>query len=93
MRNWRAFLAYSLALALLSLICSFALFVLALLARVLLGDKSQSAFMLVMLPVMLTYVPTLFASFYASYRDVFALPEAETGTGTESGGDADAGTQ
>jgi hypothetical protein len=26
---------------------------------------------LVVLPVMLTYVPTLFASFYASYRDIF----------------------
>jgi len=81
MRNWRAFLAYSLALALLSMICSVALFVLALLVRGLLGDKSQNAFVLVMLPVMLTYVPTLFASFYASYRDVFPLPETETATG------------
>ena len=83
-RNWRAFLAYGLALALLSLICSFALFMLALLARGLLGDKSQGAFLLVMLPVMLSYVPILFASFYASYRDVFpqdeAAPQAEAGT-------------
>lgn len=75
MRNWRAFLAYGLALVLLSMICSVLLFVLALLVRGLLGDRSQGAFLLVMLPVMLTYVPTLFASFYASYRDVF--PEAE----------------
>ncbi|MGP1679681.1 MAG: BPSS1780 family membrane protein [Burkholderiales bacterium] len=75
LRNWQAFLAYGLALALLTMICSFALFVLALLVRGLLGDKSQGAFLLVMLPVMLTYIPTLFASFYASYRDVF--PEAE----------------
>ena len=45
----------------------------------LLGDKSENAFLLVMLPVMLTYVPTLFASFYASYRDVFAEPEAGAG--------------
>jgi hypothetical protein len=30
------------------------------------------------LPVMLTYVPTLFASFYASYRDIFPEPNAET---------------
>ena len=77
-RNWRAFLAYSLALALLSLICSLALFVLALLLRGLLGDKSQDVFLLVVLPVMLTYVPTLFASFYVSYRDIFAQPDAET---------------
>ncbi|MBE0620897.1 MAG: hypothetical protein IH605_09920 [Burkholderiales bacterium] len=76
MRNWQAFLAYGLALALLSLFCSFALFMLALLVRGLLGDQSQGAFLLVMLPVMLTYVPTLFASFYASYRDVFPDPEA-----------------
>ena len=71
MRNWRAFLAYGLAVVLLGLICSFALFVLALLLRGLLGDKSQNAFLLIVLPVMLTYVPTLFASFYASYRDIF----------------------
>lgn len=87
--NWRAFIAYGLALMLLSVVCSLALFVLALLVRGLLGDKSQNAFVLVMLPVMLTYVPTLFASFYASYRDVFApppaAPEAEAG--------ADAGAQ
>ena len=84
LRNWRAFCAYGLALVLLSLMCSVALFVLALLVRGLLGDKSQNAFVLVMLPVMLIYVPTLFASFYASYRDVFpqdeAAPQAEAGT-------------
>lgn len=75
-RNWRAFLAYGLALVLLSLSCSFALFMLALLLRGLLGDNSQDAFLLVVLPVMLTYVPTLFASFYASYCDIFPQPEA-----------------
>ena len=69
--NWRAFFAYGLALMLLSVTCSIALFTLALLVRGLLGDKSQGAFLLVMLPVMLTYVPTMFASFYASYCDVF----------------------
>ncbi len=78
LRNWRAFLTYSLALVLLSLICSFALFMLALLVRALLGNKAQDALMLVVLPVMLTYVPTLFASFYASYRDIFPEPNAET---------------
>jgi hypothetical protein len=76
LRNWRAFLTYGAAVALLGLICSFALFVLALLLRGLLGDKSQNALMLVVLPVMLTYVPTLFASFYASYRDIFPPPAA-----------------
>ena len=78
LRNWRAFIAYSLALALLSLSCSVVLFVFALLARSLLGSKSQDALMLVVLPVMLTYVPTVFASFYASYRDIFPEPAADT---------------
>jgi hypothetical protein len=76
LRNWRAFLAYGVAVVLLGLICSFALFVLALLLRGLLGDKSQDALLLVVLPVMLAYVPTLFASFYASYRDIFPPPDA-----------------
>ena len=81
LRNWRAFFAYGLALMLLSMICSFALFALALLLRAVLGDATQGAFLLVMLPVMLTYVPTLFASFYASYRDVFDPSAAEAGSG------------
>src|SRR5450830_1123144 len=76
MRNWRAFLAYGFAVVLLGLICSLTLFVLALLLRGLLGDKSQNAFLLVVLPVILTYVPTLFASFYASYRDIFPPADA-----------------
>jgi hypothetical protein len=77
LRNWRAFLAYGIALLALGLACSFALFLLALLVRGLFGDKSQNALMLVVLPVMLTYVPTLFASFYASFRDIFPPAEAE----------------
>ena len=75
LRNWRAFLAYGLAVMVLSAFCSFVLFALALLVRSALGSSSQNAFVMVMLPVMLTYVPTLFASFYASYRDVFPEPE------------------
>jgi len=85
LRNWRAFLAYGFALALLGLVCSIALFVLALVLRGMLGARSQDAFLLVVLPVMLSYVPIMFASFYASYRDIF--PEAEAtaaqGAGTQ----------
>jgi hypothetical protein len=84
LRNWRAFLAYALAVAVLSLVCSLVLFVLALLLRGLLGNRSQDAFLLVVLPVMLTYVPTLFASFYASYRDVFPDPVAAIENKTDS---------
>jgi hypothetical protein len=86
LRNWRAFLAYGVAVVLLGLICTFALFVLALLLRGLLGDRSQNALVLVVLPVMLTYVPTLFASFYASYRDIF--PPADAAPAAEAAADA-----
>ena len=85
LRNWRAFLAYGVALLLLGLICSLALFLLALVVRGLLGNKSQDALMLVVLPVMLTYVPTLFASFYASYRDIFPQPDTEAGASPDPG--------
>jgi hypothetical protein len=84
LRNWRAFVAYGLALVMLSMICSFAMFVLALLLRGLVGGKSENAYLLVMLPVMLSYVPTLFASFYASYRDVFGFPEAGSGAAADA---------
>jgi hypothetical protein len=84
LRNWRAFFAYGIALLVLGLVCSFALFLLALVARGLFGDKSQNALMLVVLPVMLTYVPTLFASFYASFRDIFPEPETEIKLESES---------
>jgi len=76
LRNWRAFLAYGLALLLLSLVCATALFALGLLMRAVLGSQSQQAFLLVVLPVMLAYIPTMFASFYASYCDIFPEPEA-----------------
>jgi len=82
LRNWRAFLAYSVAVLLLGLVCSFVLFLLALLMRGLLGDNSQNALLLLVLPVMLTYVPTLFASFYASYRDIFPPPDAAPAVAT-----------
>jgi hypothetical protein len=90
-RNWRAFFAYGIALLVLALVCSFALLLLALLLRGLPSGVSQNARVLVMLPVMLTYVPTLFASFYASYRDIF--PEPDGGTGAETGSDPAAGRE
>ena len=83
--NWRAFFAYGLALMLLGAICSLALFALAFSVRAMFGDQSQGAFLLAMLPVMLTYVPTMFASFYASYRDVFP----ETGDAADGAAQAE----
>jgi hypothetical protein len=63
--NWRAFLAYgavTLAVAL--------LLPLALLSLLLLLSLKVAAMSLVF-PLLLVLLPTLFASFYASYRDIF----------------------
>jgi hypothetical protein len=67
--NWRAFLVYGAAAALVTLVVPF---VLAVTLRTLIGGVSFAWLALPMLGVLL---PTLFASFYASYRDVFATPE------------------
>jgi hypothetical protein len=76
LRNWRAFLAYGIALFLFGFILSLVLVVLALLLQGLFGDKAQNAFVLVKLLALLTYVPVMLASFYASYRDIFPQPDA-----------------
>jgi hypothetical protein len=86
LRNWRAFLAYGIAVGLLGLVCSFVLFVLTLL---LLGENAQKAPMLVVLPVMLTYVPIVFGSFYASYRDIFPQSDAAAAADAAAGAAAD----
>ena len=67
--NWRAFLVYGAAAALVTLVVPF---VLAVTLRSLAGGASFAWLVFPLLGVML---PTLFASFYASYRDVFATPE------------------
>jgi hypothetical protein len=75
--NWRAFLAYGVVTAVLALGVPFlAVLVLMLVTR------GASALPIVSLafPLLLVLLPTLFASFYASYRDVFG-PLAEDGRG------------
>ena len=67
--NWRAFLVYGAAAGLITLVIPF---VLAVTLRTLIGGVSFAWLAFPLLGVML---PTLFASFYASYRDVFATPE------------------
>lgn len=70
--NWRAFLAYGAAVA-------FIMFVLPTVVLTLLLFVSGGALrvqpMALVLPLLLIMLPTLFASFYASYRDVFASQE------------------
>jgi hypothetical protein len=74
--NWRAFLAYGAAVALVM----FVLPTLLLLAMVLAsGGALRLAPMALVLPLALVMLPTLFASFYASYRDVFGAAPAPEG--------------
>lgn len=63
--NWRAFLAYGAVTALLALALP-----LAVLAVVVLASLKAAAMSLVF-PLLIVLLPILFASFYASYRDVF----------------------
>lgn len=66
--NWRAFLAYGLAAAVLTLVLPFvALSTIALLAQ----DVGRASVMSLVFPFVIALLPTLFASFYASYRDIF----------------------
>ena len=75
--NWRAFLAYGLAAGLMTLVVP--LVVLSTLALLLQGAGRTSVVSLVF-PLVIVLLPILFASFYASYRDVFAgeAPPAQT---------------
>jgi hypothetical protein len=66
--NWRAFLAYGAAATLLSVVLPF-LVLFAIIAAT--GGAPGPAVRLVF-PLLLLLLPVLFASFYASYRDVFA---------------------
>jgi len=67
--NWRAFLAYGAAAALVTLVVPF------LLVLTLRTVISGASFGWLAFPLLAALLPTLFASFYASYRDVFATPE------------------
>jgi hypothetical protein len=64
--NWRAFLAYGAVTLMIALVLPFAV-----LSVVALASLQVAALSLVF-PLLLVLLPTLFASFYASYRDVFA---------------------
>lgn len=77
LRNWRPFLVYGLGVALIS----------AILPGIVLGIVGAASPPLLRmvavamsLPLLFVFVPTLFASFYVSYRDVF-VSSAETDNG------------
>lgn len=66
--NWRAFLAYGLAAAVLTFVLPLvALSALALLAQ----DVGRASLVSLVFPLVIVLLPTLFASFYAGYRDIF----------------------
>ncbi len=73
-RNWRAFLVYSLAILLVAMLVP-ALFLGVLAA--LLPDSAALLTVLAAVLVILVLAPTLFASFYVSYRDVFVATETD----------------
>lgn len=69
--NWRAFLAYGAVTALLTVVLPFALLSALLLAT---GGALRFSAMSLALPLLIVLLPTLFASFYLSYRDIFGAP-------------------
>ena len=73
MMNWRAFLAYGAVTAAVTLLIPFVLLSALTLATA--GGLSFPAATLVF-PLLIVLLPTLFASFYASYRDVFGYDAA-----------------
>ena len=71
MMNWRAFLAYGAMMAVVTLLVPF----LIVSAFALAGSHAPPAAVLIF-PLAIVLLPTLFASFYASYRDVFGYDAA-----------------
>jgi hypothetical protein len=69
--NWRAFLAYGAVAATVTLVIPFAALKLLVLSGALRFPPATLVF-----PLILVLLPTLFASFYASYRDVFGYDAA-----------------
>ena len=70
--NWRAFLGYGAVTAVVTLVVPFV----ALTALALFGEGSRVPAATFVLPLMILLLPTLFASFYVSYRDVFGYDAA-----------------
>jgi len=69
--NWRAFLAYGTVTAAVTLVLPFLALSGLMLAS---GGALAVPLMSLVFPLLMLLLPALFASFYASYRDVFASP-------------------
>ena len=71
--NWRAFLAYCVAAALLTLVPPF---IVLSAAGLLMHGAERASVVSLVFPMVIVLLPTVFASFYASYRDVFGADSA-----------------
>lgn len=72
--NWRAFLVYAAVTAALTLLAPFAALSALMLAS---GGALRAPILSLVFPLLMVLLPTLFASFYASYRDIFGPAERE----------------
>jgi len=72
--NWRAFIAYGLAVAFIAVVLPSLVLLLLALAT---GGAMRLQPRALLFPLLLILLPTLFASYYASYRDVFGAQEGE----------------
>lgn len=71
--NWRAFLGFGLVATLVTVVIPFLILGGLLLAS---GGKLKVNAMTLVFPLLIFLLPTLFASFYASYKDVFSADDA-----------------
>jgi len=72
--NWRAFVAYGISTSLVLFVAPFFTLLILMLAS---GGSLRPAALSVLFPFVLAMMPTLFASFYASFRDVFSDTQPE----------------
>lgn len=78
--NWRAFLVYAIASALVLFCVPFLVLFVLMLAS---GGAVRSGVMALLFPFVLSLMPAIFASFYASYRDIFS-PDGGSEQGNSS---------
>lgn len=69
--NWRAFTMYGIASALVLIVVPIVVLFILLLVS---GGSLRPALMAIMFPLVFSLMPVMFASFYASYRDIFGGP-------------------
>ncbi len=82
--NWRAFLAYGAVTALVTVALPFVVLSAMMMAS---SGGAKISVMALLFPFLILLLPTLFASFYISYRDIFgAVPDASPGEAQPGGG-------